>query len=174
MVPISRSTNGCESGTYGTVLMSCTSSIRRFACHWQNRYRGSWSELRYVGSVCDRVALLSSPIGPSSVGHMEALGFQFQQEAVLKTLTEDVVKSSEIEGEKLDVNQVRSSVARRLGMDVGGLKAADRHVEGVPVSARPTDETVADLEYIPREPLRQPGVRVEASVLPCRPIPPSR
>jgi Fic family protein len=65
------------------------------------------------------------------IGHMEALGFQLQQEAVLKTLTADVVKSSEIEGEKLDVNQVRSSVARRLGMDVGGLKAADRHVEGV-------------------------------------------
>jgi Fic family protein len=65
------------------------------------------------------------------IGHMEALGFQLQQEAVLQTLTEDVVKSSEIEGEKLDVNQVRSSVARRLGMDVGGLKAADRHVEGV-------------------------------------------
>ena len=65
------------------------------------------------------------------IGHMEALGFQLQQEAVLKTLTEDVVKSSEIEGERLDVNQVRSSVARRLGKDVGGLKAADRHVEGV-------------------------------------------
>jgi Fic family protein len=65
------------------------------------------------------------------IGHMEALGFQLQQEAVLETLTEDVVKSSDIEGEKLDVNQVRSSVARRLGMDVGGLKAADRHVEGV-------------------------------------------
>ena len=65
------------------------------------------------------------------IGHMEALGFRLQQEAVLKTLTEDVVKSSEIEGEKLDVDQVRSSVARRLGMDAGGLKAADRHVEGV-------------------------------------------
>jgi Fic family protein len=65
------------------------------------------------------------------IGHMEALGFQLQQEAVLKTLTEDVVKSSDIEGEKLDINQVRSSVARRLGMEVGGLKAADRHVEGV-------------------------------------------
>jgi Fic family protein len=65
------------------------------------------------------------------IGHMEALGFQLQQEAVLKTLTEDVVKSSEIEGENLDANQVRSSVARRLGMGVGGLKAADRHVEGV-------------------------------------------
>ncbi len=65
------------------------------------------------------------------IGHMEALGFQLQQEAVLKTLTEDVVKSSEIEGEKLDVDQVRSSIARRLGMDAGGLKAADRHIEGV-------------------------------------------
>src|ERR1035437_6992726 len=65
------------------------------------------------------------------LGHMEALGFQLQQEAVLQTLTEDVVKSSEIEGETLDASQVRSSIARRLGMDVGGLEAADRHVEGV-------------------------------------------
>ena len=65
------------------------------------------------------------------IGHMEALGFQLQQEAVLKTLTEDVVKSSEIEGEKLDASQVRSSIARRLGMEVGGLEPADRHVEGV-------------------------------------------
>ena len=65
------------------------------------------------------------------IGHMGALGFQLQQEAVLTTLTEDVVKSSEIEGEKLDAGQVRSSIARRLGMDIGGLEAADRHVEGV-------------------------------------------
>ena len=65
------------------------------------------------------------------IGHMEALGFPLQQEAVLKTLTEDVVKSSEIEGDNLDAGQVRSSIARRLGMDVGGLVAADRHVEGV-------------------------------------------
>jgi Fic family protein len=62
---------------------------------------------------------------------MEALGFPLKQEAVLQTLTEDVVKSSEIEGEMLDVSQVRSSIARRLGMDVGGLEPADRRVEGV-------------------------------------------
>lgn len=62
---------------------------------------------------------------------MEALGFPLKQEAVLQTLTEDVVKSSEIEGETLDVSQVRSSIARRLGMDVGGLEPADRRVEGV-------------------------------------------
>src|SRR6202167_614833 len=65
------------------------------------------------------------------IGHMEALGFNLQQEAVLQTLTSDVLKSSEIEGEKLDAEQVRSSIARRLGMDVGGLKPADRNVEGV-------------------------------------------
>ena len=65
------------------------------------------------------------------IGHMAALGFPLQQEAVLQTLTEDVVKSSDIEGEKLDPGQVRSSLARRLGLDVGGLEAADRHVDGV-------------------------------------------
>ena len=47
------------------------------------------------------------------IGHMEALGFHLQQEAVLQTLTADVLKSSEIEGEKLDAQQVRSSLARR-------------------------------------------------------------
>jgi len=65
------------------------------------------------------------------LGQMEALGFGLREEAVLRTLTEDVVKSSEIEGEKLDPEAVRSSIARRLGMDAGGLKAADRNVEGV-------------------------------------------
>jgi Fic family protein len=62
---------------------------------------------------------------------MEALGFNLQQEAALQTLTADVLKSSDIEGEKLDAEQVRSSIARRLGMDIGALKAADRNVEGV-------------------------------------------
>jgi Fic family protein len=64
-------------------------------------------------------------------GHMEALGFNLRQEAVLQTLTADVLKSSEIEGEKLDAEQVRSSIARRLGMDIGALKPADRNVERV-------------------------------------------
>jgi Fic family protein len=65
------------------------------------------------------------------LGRMEALGFELRDEAHLRTLTEDVIKSSEIEGEKLDPDQVRSSIARRLGMDVGGLVPADRNVEGV-------------------------------------------
>ena len=65
------------------------------------------------------------------IGHMRALGFNLRQEAVLHTLTADVLKSSEIEGEKLDAEQVRSSIARRLGMDIGALKPADLNVEGV-------------------------------------------
>jgi len=65
------------------------------------------------------------------IGRMEGLGFQLRTEAVLDTLTEDVLKSSEIEGEKLDRDQVRSSIARRLGIDIGGLTPADRNVEGV-------------------------------------------
>src|ERR671914_524681 len=64
------------------------------------------------------------------VGRMETLGFKVREEAVLRTLTEDVLKSSEIEGEKLNADQVRSSVARRLGIDIGGLQPADRHVGG--------------------------------------------
>jgi len=65
------------------------------------------------------------------LGRMEHLGFPLQQEALLLTLTEDVLKSSEIEGEKLNEEMVRSSIARRLGMDVGGLETIDRNVEGV-------------------------------------------
>ena len=64
-------------------------------------------------------------------GKLEAMGFETQGESLLQTLTQDVVKSSDIEGEKLDHAQVRSSIARRLGMDIAGLVPADRHVEGV-------------------------------------------
>ena len=65
------------------------------------------------------------------VGRMRSLGFDLRQEAVLETLTQDVHKTSDIEGERLDLEQVRSSVGRRLGMDVGGLRRAEDKVEGV-------------------------------------------
>ena len=65
------------------------------------------------------------------LGRMESLGFQSRAEANLQTLTDEVVKSSEIEGEVLDTDQVRSSIARRLGMDIGALAQSDRHVDGV-------------------------------------------
>lgn len=65
------------------------------------------------------------------LGRMESLGFPLQSEANLQTITLDVVKSSEIEGEFLQPNEVRSSVARRLRMDVAGLVPSDRTVDGV-------------------------------------------
>jgi Fic family protein len=65
------------------------------------------------------------------LGKMESLGFSLQAEASLETLTLDVLKSSEIEGELLNPEEVRSSIARRLGIDIGGLIPADRHVEGI-------------------------------------------
>jgi Fic family protein len=65
------------------------------------------------------------------LGKMQGLGFDLRAEAHLRTLTDDVVKSSEIEGESLAPNEVRSSIARRLGMDIAGLVAVGRDVEGV-------------------------------------------
>jgi len=65
------------------------------------------------------------------IGRMEGLGFHLRKEATLQTLTLDVLKSSEIEGEKLNPEQVRLSIARRLGMDIAGAVSADRQVEGV-------------------------------------------
>lgn len=65
------------------------------------------------------------------IGRMEHLGFALRNEANLQSLTEEVLKSSEIEGEVLDKEQVRSSIARRLGVDIGALASVERHVEGV-------------------------------------------
>jgi Fic family protein len=65
------------------------------------------------------------------LGRMESLGFELKQEASLNMLTHDVVKSSAIEGEALNPDEVRSSIARRLGMDIAGLVPASRNVEGI-------------------------------------------
>ena len=65
------------------------------------------------------------------LGRMEGLGFGLRQEASLGALTSDVVKSSAIEGERLDANEVRSSLARRLGVDIAGLTPSSRDVDGV-------------------------------------------
>src|SRR5579871_4310217 len=64
-------------------------------------------------------------------GRLEEFGFRLRAEANLEALTEDVTQSSEIEGERLDRNQVRSSIARRLGVDIGALTPAERNVEGM-------------------------------------------
>ena len=65
------------------------------------------------------------------MGKMELLGFDLRNEAMLDTLTLDVLKSSEIEGEILNPDQVRSSIARRLGMEIAGSVDSDRNVDGV-------------------------------------------
>jgi Fic family protein len=65
------------------------------------------------------------------LGRMEGLGFRLRAEASLTTLTSDVIKSSAIEGEQLDAVQVRSSIARRLGLDFGGVEPSSRDIEGV-------------------------------------------
>ena len=64
-------------------------------------------------------------------GQMSALGFSLKEETILSTLTLDVLKSSEIEGEELNYEQVRSSIARRLGIDYAGMIYSGRDVEGV-------------------------------------------
>jgi Fic family protein len=88
--------------------------------------RFQWSRKRLSGRLADvrhRQGRL--------IGHMEGLGFRLREEAELRTLTDDVLRTSEIEGERLDAEQVRSSIARRLGIDIGALKQSDRNVEGV-------------------------------------------
>ena len=90
-----------------------------------------WPNFRWdEGVVSQRLAPVRHRQG-RLIGRMEALGFDLRAEAVLATLTEDVLKSSEIEGEILDRKQVRSSIARRLGMDIGALTPTERNVEGV-------------------------------------------
>jgi Fic family protein len=65
------------------------------------------------------------------IGKMESLGFDLRNEALLDTLTLDVLKSAEIEGEFLNPDQVRSSIARRLGMEIAGSIDSDRNVDGM-------------------------------------------
>ncbi len=86
----------------------------------------SWNRAK-LGDELARVRHLQGRL----LGRMEALGFGLREEATLQTLTQDVLKTSEIEGEKLDAELVRSSIARRMGMDVGATSQIDRHVEGI-------------------------------------------
>jgi Fic family protein len=65
------------------------------------------------------------------LGKMTSLGFHYQEEATLENITLDVLKSSEIEGEKLNRQQVRSSIARRLGLEVAGLINSARNIDGI-------------------------------------------
>lgn len=86
----------------------------------------TWDD-EVINSVFGEVRNLQGKI----IGRMSMLGFSTREEANLSTLTMDVIKSSEIEGERLDYDQVRSSIARKLGINVGGMVADNRNVEGI-------------------------------------------
>lgn len=86
----------------------------------------TWNQLR----LTDLLAAVRHRQG-RLLGRMESLGFSLRSEALLLILTQDVLKTSEIEGELLNKDQVRSSLARHLGMDIGALTPADRDIEGV-------------------------------------------
>ncbi len=90
-----------------------------------------WPAWRY------ELAGLAGPLARASraqgllLGRLADVGMTLRDQANLAALTEDVVKTSEIEGERLDADSVRSSIARRLGVDIGALAPVDRHVDGV-------------------------------------------
>jgi Fic family protein len=91
----------------------------------------AWPDLTWdVSVLAARLAAVRHRQG-RLLGRMESLGFDLRTQAGLSTLTADVVKSSAIEGEQLDTNQVRSSIASRLGLQAAGLPTPARHVEGV-------------------------------------------
>ncbi len=95
---------------------------------WQ---AADWPRWRYD------LAALGTPMSEVSraqgylIGRLEEAGMLLRDQLSLTALTEDVVKTSEIEGESLNVQSVRSSIARRLGLDIGALAPLDRHIEGV-------------------------------------------
>jgi Fic family protein len=90
-----------------------------------------WPKFRWKGeSLAEQLVAVRHRQG-RLIGRMEGLGLKLRAEATLRTLTEEVVKSSEIEGEILNKDQVRSSLARRLGIEIGALTPADRNVEGI-------------------------------------------
>ena len=95
---------------------------------WQS---GDWPDWRYdLAALADPLARVSHAQG-LLLGRLADVGLALRDQASLAALTEDVVKTSAIEGEHLDVASVRSSIARRLGVDIGALAPVDRHVEGM-------------------------------------------
>jgi Fic family protein len=100
--------------------------VTKYIYQYKNWTKFTWQE-NAINSIFGEVRNMQGKI----IGQMNTLGFATKEEATLSTLTQDVIKSSEIEGEKLDYEQVRSSIARRLGLNIAGLIPANRNVEGV-------------------------------------------
>jgi Fic family protein len=101
---------------------------RDYVYIWQ---RPDWPNWRFdLGTLAGLLAEVSRAQG-ILLGRLADVGTALRDQASLTTLTEDVLKTSEIEGEQLDANSVRSSIARRLGEDIGALAPVDRRVDGV-------------------------------------------
>ena len=95
---------------------------------WQ---ASDWPQWRYdLARLAEPMASVSHAQG-RLMGRLADVGMALRDQASLSALTDDVLKTSEIEGEQLNVDSVRSSIARRLGVDIGALAPVDRHVEGV-------------------------------------------
>jgi len=90
-----------------------------------------WPNFRWTNErLAEKLAVARHRQG-RLLGRLEGFGIKLRDEAVLRILTEEVVKSSEIEGQQLNRDQVRSSLARRLGIDIGALTPASRNVDGI-------------------------------------------
>lgn len=100
--------------------------MTKYIYEYSNWTNFTWND-KIINSIFGEVRLLQGKI----IGQMSALGFQTKEEVTLSALTLDVVKSSEIEGEMLNYNQVRSSIARRLGINSAGLVQSSRHIDGL-------------------------------------------
>jgi Fic family protein len=95
---------------------------------WQS---SEWPDWRYDLAALAQLLADASRAQGLLMGRLADIGMALRDQASLSALTEDVIKTSEIEGEQLDVESVRSSIARRLGVNIGALAPVDRHVEGV-------------------------------------------
>ena len=100
--------------------------MAKYIYEYKNWTNFAWQD-KAINVLFGEVRLMQGKI----IGQMNALGFSAKEEATLTALTLDVVKSSEIEGELLNFDQVRSSIARRLGINTAGLIPSNRHIEGV-------------------------------------------
>ena len=100
--------------------------MAKYIYQYENWADFTW-ENAVVGAALGEVRLLQGKI----LGQIQTFGFSSKEEKNLEILTLDVLKSSEIEGEKLNFDQVRSSIARRLGMNIAGLVSSSRNVDGV-------------------------------------------
>ncbi|MFN9130685.1 MAG: Fic family protein [bacterium] len=99
-----------------------------YTCIWQS---SEWPDWRYDLATLAQLLADASRAQGLLMGRLADVGMALRDQASLSALTEDVIKTSEIEGEQLDVESVRSSIARRLGVNIGALAPVDRHVEGV-------------------------------------------